>query len=81
VRGLACGVALDTLAEMWIHEQAGKGDLEPRAKVCHRYVSGLDDASIAYAAESLRLLRTELDRPGCARCPLRPHPHPGGDPR
>ena len=47
---------------MWIHEQAGKGDLEPLAQVCHRYCSGLDDESIGYAAESLRLLRAELDR-------------------
>jgi S-DNA-T family DNA segregation ATPase FtsK/SpoIIIE len=62
VRGLACGVALDVLADLWIHEQAGKGDLEPLAQVCHRYCSGLDDESIAYAAESLRLLRGELDR-------------------
>jgi len=62
VRGLACGVALDVRAEMWLHELAGKGDCEPLARVCHRYCSGLDDASIAYAAESLRLLRGELDR-------------------
>ena len=62
VRGLACAVALDVRAEMWIHEQAGKGDLEPLAQVCHRYCSGLDDESIAYAADSLRLLRAELDR-------------------
>ena len=44
---------------MWIHELAGKGDLDPLGKVCHRYTSGLDDESIAYAAESARLLRTE----------------------
>ncbi len=62
VRGLACGAALDPLADMWIHELAGKGDLEPLARVCHRYVSGLDDASVGYAAESLRMLRGELDR-------------------
>jgi S-DNA-T family DNA segregation ATPase FtsK/SpoIIIE len=62
VRALACGVALDPLADMWIHELAGKGDLEPLAQVCHRYVSGLDDESIAYAAESAALLRRELER-------------------
>jgi len=62
VRALACGAALDPLAEMWIHELAGKGDLEPLAKVCHRYTSGLDDESVGYAAESLRMLRAELDR-------------------
>lgn len=62
VRGLACGVALDVLADLWVHELAGKGDLEPLAKVCHRYCSGLDDESIRYAAESMRMLRGELDR-------------------
>lgn len=62
MRGLACGVALDILAEEWVHELAGKGDLEALAQVCHRYCSGLDDEAIAYTAESLRLLRTELDR-------------------
>jgi len=62
VRGLACGVALDPLADMWIHELAGKGDLEPLARVCDRYVSGLDDDSIAYAAESARKLRAELEQ-------------------
>jgi len=62
VRVIACGAALDPLADIWIHELAGKGDLEPLARVCHRYVSGLDDASVGYAAESLRMLRGELDR-------------------
>ena len=62
VRALACAVALDPLADLWIHEHAGKGDLEPLAQVCHRYVSGLDDDAIAYAAESLRLLRREMER-------------------
>ena len=62
VRVLACGAALDPLADLWIHEHAGKGDLEPLAQVCHRYVSGLDDDSIRYSAESLRMLRAELER-------------------
>ena len=62
VRVLACGAALDPLADLWIHELAGKGDLDPLAKVCHRYVSGLDDESIAYAAESARMLRAETGR-------------------
>lgn len=61
VRGVACAVALDVRAELWIHEQAGKGDLEPLAQVCHRYCSGLDDEAIGYAADSLRRLRAELD--------------------
>ena len=62
VRVLACGVALDPLAEMWVHELKGSGDLDPLERVSHRFVSGVDDASIAYAAESLRLLRAEVMR-------------------
>ena len=62
MRVLACGTALDPLADLWIHELAGKGDLDPLAKVCHRYTSGLDDEAIAYAAESARLLRNETER-------------------
>jgi S-DNA-T family DNA segregation ATPase FtsK/SpoIIIE len=60
VRVLCCGEALDPLAEMWVHELAGKGDLEPLGQVCHRYVSGLDDDSVAYAAQSARMLRAEV---------------------
>ena len=66
VRVLACGAALDPIADLWVHEHAGKGDLEPLAQVCHRYVSGLDDDSIGYAAESLRMLRAELERRSAA---------------
>jgi S-DNA-T family DNA segregation ATPase FtsK/SpoIIIE len=62
VRVLACGAALDPLADIWIHELAGKGDLDPLGAVCHRYVSGLDDESIAYAADSARLLRNQTER-------------------
>jgi S-DNA-T family DNA segregation ATPase FtsK/SpoIIIE len=62
VRQLACAAALDVLSDIWIAELSGKGDLEPLAKVCHRYVSGMDDESIAYAAESARLLRLEVER-------------------
>jgi S-DNA-T family DNA segregation ATPase FtsK/SpoIIIE len=62
VRVLALAAALDPICDLWVHEHAGKGDLEPLAQVSHRYVSGLDDESIAYAAESLHLLRKELGR-------------------
>jgi DNA segregation ATPase FtsK/SpoIIIE, S-DNA-T family len=62
VRALACGVALDPLAEMWVHELKGSGDLDPLERVSHRFVSGVDDPSIAYAAESLQLLRAEVMR-------------------
>jgi DNA segregation ATPase FtsK/SpoIIIE, S-DNA-T family len=61
VRVLACGCALDPLCELWIHELKGSGDLDPLERVAHRFCSGIDDASIAYAAESLRLLRRELE--------------------
>jgi S-DNA-T family DNA segregation ATPase FtsK/SpoIIIE len=62
VRVLACGVALDPLAAMWVHELKGSGDLDPLERVSHRFVSGVDDESIGYAAESLRLLRAEIMR-------------------
>jgi DNA segregation ATPase FtsK/SpoIIIE, S-DNA-T family len=64
VRCLNCGAALDVVCDLWIHELAGAGDLEPLAQVCYRYVSGLDDESIAYVARSVRLLRAEVDRRG-----------------
>jgi DNA segregation ATPase FtsK/SpoIIIE, S-DNA-T family len=62
VRVLACAAALDPLAEMWIHELKGSGDLDPLERVAHRFVSGVDDESIGYAAESLHLLRAEVMR-------------------
>jgi DNA segregation ATPase FtsK/SpoIIIE, S-DNA-T family len=62
VRVLACGVALDPLTEMWVHELKGSGDLDLLERVSHRFVSGVDDESIGYAAESLRLLRAEIMR-------------------
>jgi S-DNA-T family DNA segregation ATPase FtsK/SpoIIIE len=62
VRGLCCAVALDPIAEQWIHELKGTGDLDTLECVSHRFVSGIDDAAIEYAAESLRLLRAEVER-------------------
>jgi S-DNA-T family DNA segregation ATPase FtsK/SpoIIIE len=62
VRVLGLAAALDPLADLWTHELAGKGDLEPLAQVCYRYTSGLDEESIAYTAESLQILRAELGR-------------------
>ncbi|HEY6275602.1 MAG TPA: cell division protein FtsK [Streptosporangiaceae bacterium] len=62
VRVLACAAALDPLAELWIHELKGTGDLDPLECVSHRFVSGIDDDSIGEAAESLRLLRAEVER-------------------
>jgi S-DNA-T family DNA segregation ATPase FtsK/SpoIIIE len=62
VRVLACGAALDPLAELWIHELKGSGDLDPLECCSHRFISGIDDASIGYAAESLKLLKAEIGR-------------------
>jgi S-DNA-T family DNA segregation ATPase FtsK/SpoIIIE len=62
VRVLACGAALDPLAELWPHELKGSGDLDPLERVSHRFISGIDDASIGYAAESLKLLRGEIEK-------------------
>ena len=62
VRALGCAVALDPLAEMWVAELKGTGDLDAFETVAHRFVSGIDDDSIAYAAESLRLLRAEIGK-------------------
>jgi DNA segregation ATPase FtsK/SpoIIIE, S-DNA-T family len=62
VRALASAVALDPLAEMWTHELKGSGDLDPLERAAHRFVSGVDDESIGYAAESLRMLRAEVMR-------------------
>ena len=62
VRVLACASALDPIAELWIAELKGSGDLDSLERVSHRFVSGIDDASIGYAAESLRLLRAEIGR-------------------
>ena len=62
VRVLACAAALDPLAQMWVHELKGSGDLDPLERVSHRFVSGVDDESIGYAAESLHLLRAEVMR-------------------
>lgn len=62
MRVLACGAALDPLRELWVHELKGFGDLDPLERVSHRFASGVDDESIGYAAESLRLLRRELEQ-------------------
>ncbi|MEU4092998.1 cell division protein FtsK [Streptomyces sp. NPDC026673] len=62
VRVLACGAALDPTVELWLHENKGTGDLDSLAPVSHRFVSGIDDESIQYAADSLKLLRGEVMR-------------------
>jgi S-DNA-T family DNA segregation ATPase FtsK/SpoIIIE len=62
VRVLACGAALDPSVELWLHENKGTGDLDSLECVSHRFVSGIDDDSIRYAADSLKLLRDEVMR-------------------
>lgn len=62
VRNILAAASLDVLCDLWVHELSGKGDLEPFAQDSHRYCSGMDDDSVAYAAESIRQLRAELER-------------------
>ncbi|WP_199565363.1 cell division protein FtsK [Spongiactinospora rosea] len=72
VRVLASGAALDPSTELWIHELKGTGDLDPHEQNCHRYVSGIEDEAIAYAADSLTLLRKEVMRRAAALKALPP---------
>ena len=60
VRVLVSACALDPSVEMWVHEMKGTGDLDPYERCSHRFISGIDDESVAYAAQSLKLLRTEV---------------------
>ncbi|MEV0387897.1 cell division protein FtsK [Nonomuraea sp. NPDC050643] len=66
VRVLASGAVLDPSVELWIQELKGTGDLDPLEPNCHRYVSGIEDEAIAYAADSLTLLRKEVMRRAAA---------------
>ena len=47
---------------MWVHELKGSGDLDPLERVSHRFVSGVDDEAVGYAAGSLRQLRAKIMR-------------------
>ena len=62
MRVLVSAVALDPTVEMWIHELKGTGDLDPFEQCSHRFISGIDDDSIGYAADSLSKLRAEVMR-------------------
>jgi S-DNA-T family DNA segregation ATPase FtsK/SpoIIIE len=66
IRVLACGAAMDPSVELWLHENKGTGDLDALEHVSHRFVSGIDDESIKYAADSLKLLRAEVMRRAAA---------------
>jgi DNA segregation ATPase FtsK/SpoIIIE, S-DNA-T family len=60
LRVLALGVALDPNAEIWAAELKGSGDLSVLEPVAHRYVSGVDDASIETALVMLREVHADL---------------------
>ena len=62
VRVLGSNAALDTICDLWVHELAGKGDLEAFEQVAYRYCSGLDDDAVEYAAGSVTRLRSELEK-------------------
>jgi S-DNA-T family DNA segregation ATPase FtsK/SpoIIIE len=62
IRVRACTYALDPIVELWVHELKGSGDLDPLEQCSHRFISGINDEAIAYAAESLKLLRAEIGR-------------------
>jgi S-DNA-T family DNA segregation ATPase FtsK/SpoIIIE len=63
LRVLLLGCALDPTVELRIFELKGTGDLEPLAKVAHRYASGAaDDATLSACMDSLREVYAELER-------------------
>lgn len=62
MRELAAAVALDPLCGMWMAELKGTGDLDPFEPLCLRFVSGITDDAIEYAAKSLALLRAECEK-------------------
>lgn len=66
VRVMVSGASLDPSVELWIHENKGTGDLDAQERNSHRFVSGIDDESIAYAADSMALLRKEVMRRAAA---------------
>jgi S-DNA-T family DNA segregation ATPase FtsK/SpoIIIE len=62
VRLLTSAAALDPLAELWVFELAGKGDLSPAEKYAARYGSGLDDETIEQALWALKDARADIGR-------------------
>lgn len=66
VRVLLSGAALDPTVELWPHELKGTGDADSFEPISHRFVSGIDDESIKYAADSMKLLREEVMRRAAA---------------
>ncbi|MER5464091.1 cell division protein FtsK [Streptomyces sp. NPDC002668] len=66
VRVILSGAALDPTVELWPHELKGTGDADSFEPISHRFVSGIDDESIKYAADSMKLLREEVMRRAAA---------------
>ncbi|MFI2347157.1 cell division protein FtsK [Streptomyces sp. NPDC019443] len=66
VRVILSGAALDPTVELWPHELKGTGDADSFEPLSHRFVSGIDDESIKYAADSMKLLREEVMRRAAA---------------
>ena len=62
LRVLLLAAALDPTAELRVFELKGTGDLEPLAKVCRHYASGVDDETLSAAMNSLREVHGELER-------------------
>ncbi|GAA1546799.1 FtsK/SpoIIIE domain-containing protein [Dactylosporangium maewongense] len=54
--------ALDPHAEVWGYDFKGTGGLDPLAKVCTRYASGMDDDTAEAGLMALRELRAECQR-------------------
>ncbi|MEV0569401.1 cell division protein FtsK [Dactylosporangium sp. NPDC050588] len=54
--------ALDPHAEVWGYDFKGTGGLDPLAKVCTRYASGMDDDTAEAGLIALRELRAECQR-------------------
>lgn len=59
---IALSGALDPSCELWVYEMKGSGDLDAVRPVCHRYVSGDDDADCKAALDGLKALEREMKR-------------------
>jgi DNA segregation ATPase FtsK/SpoIIIE, S-DNA-T family len=62
VRVPVLAAGLDPIAEVWVFELAGKGDLSPAEKFAARYASGLDDETIERTLLALRDARADIAR-------------------
>ena len=62
VRLITLAAGLDPIAEVWVYELAGKGDLSPAERFAGRYGSGLDVETIEQALWALRDARQDVER-------------------